>query len=266
MAGDMKSVIGPIVHAFGQHAIRTTENHKFAIVDVFVALGISKNTDAAGKKLRRLLEADEEVRTPVSEHKFPGPGQRADTKVADEEGIYLILLHVKGSDVAKEFRQWTVKVLKERREEEADPELAIARGRVRAVKTWKSQGKNDAEIAHRIRTIMDRNMFTDALKNKGVSSPSEYASVTNAVNVNVLGGTARELRLAKGLSKRSPLRDALTPVELAGVNMCELMTIDDMDQKDDIDSMDIYAMTCRNAKLVGEMMKKKRQMMNRNQK
>lgn len=255
------SVISPIVHAFGTHQIRTTEDRKFAVVDVFVAMGVSNTTDAGGKKIRRLMERVEEVRTRVAGHKFPGPGQRSDTKVADEEGIYVILMNLRGNSVATEFRNWAAKIIRERREEETDPELAITRGRERATRVWKRQGKTDADIAHRIRTIVDRNTFTDALKNKGVNAPMEYAAITNAVNFNVLGGTAKELKAAKGLSKRAPLRDALTPVELSGVHMSELMTMGDMEEADHVTPRDIYAMASQNAKLVGEMMRKKRELM-----
>ena len=253
------SVIGPIVHAFGTHQIRTTNDRKFAVVDVFVAMGVSKHKDAAGLKLRRLCRENEEVRSVLNEHKFPGPGQRSDTKVADEEGIYVILMNFKNSDVAREFRSWAAKIIRERREEEEDPELAVTRGRDRAVRKWKLQGKSDAEIAQRIRTIIDRNTFTDALKNNGVSAPKDYAFITNAVNVHVLGGTAAELKEQKGISKKAPLRDALTPVELGAINFCELMTIEDMESGDKPKGpQNIINVARSNAKIVGEMMKRRK--------
>lgn len=100
MASEMKSVIGPI-HTLGHHNIRTTEDNKFAIVDVFVAMGISNNTNNAGLKLRRLMQRNEEVRDVVSEHKFPGHGQRSDTKVASRRGLVAIFMTLEGKTFEK---------------------------------------------------------------------------------------------------------------------------------------------------------------------
>ena len=96
----VNSVIAPIMHAFGTHHIRTTNDRKFAVVDVFVAMGVSNTTDAAGLKLRRLIADNEEVRSVVTRHIFPGQGQR-DTFAASETGITRILMSLPGKRFEK---------------------------------------------------------------------------------------------------------------------------------------------------------------------
>ena len=129
----MSSVLSPIAHVLAGSAIRTTEDRRFSVADIFVAIRVSNSIHSAEQALGQLLNRSEEVRDVITKHKFPGPGQRSDTKVADEEGIYVILMNLRGNSVATEFRNWAAKIIRERREEETDPELAITRGRERVL-------------------------------------------------------------------------------------------------------------------------------------
>jgi hypothetical protein len=54
----------------------------------------------------------------------------------------------------------------ERREEEADPDLAYTRGRQRAIAGYLRQGKDDAWIGSRLKGLDTRNEFTETLAKK----------------------------------------------------------------------------------------------------
>jgi hypothetical protein len=127
--------------------------------------------------------------------------------------------------LSPEFHAWANQVIKERVEEDHDPELGIERSRDRAINTWKKQGKDDANIQTRINGIKVRNVFTDTLKKSGVEN-SGYAICTNNIYKPILGGTASEIRTAKGLSKKANVRDEMSTVELAGTMFAEALATD----------------------------------------
>lgn len=121
-----------------------------------------------------------------------------------------------------QFYDW----IKERIEEEANPELAYKRGRDRAVKGWAKQGKDDHWIKQRIEGIETRVSFTDTLKEHGVSEPYDYAACTNAIYVPLLGGTAKDIKKQRGIKK---VRDGLSRVELMAVGLAEALASETME-------------------------------------
>ena len=122
---------------FDGTAIRVTEDGLFSVFDVLVAFGVADKKQNAQVVHNRIVASNSEVSTFCSNFKFPGRGQR-ETPVANEEGIYQILMLCPGKRGA-EFRGWAAKIVRERREEESNPELAYTRGRQRAIATWKRQ-------------------------------------------------------------------------------------------------------------------------------
>ena len=159
-------------------SIRVTEDGRFSVYDVLAAFGITDKAHAQ-ETLKRTQDKYSEVNAFCVNFKFPGRGQR-ETPVATEEGIYQILMLCPGKRGA-EFRQWAAKLVRERREEESNPELAYTRGRQRAISTWKKRGFSDEDIAERLKGIEARHHFTDTLKAHGVTEPRQYAAITNEI-------------------------------------------------------------------------------------
>ena len=145
-----------------------------------------------------------------------GGGTLAHWKLALDYAGYL------SPALKSQFYDW----IKDRMEEEANPELAYKRGRERAVKGWVKQGKDDHWIKQRIEGIETRVSFTDTIKDHGVSEPYEYASCTNAIYVPLLGGTAKEIKKERGIKK---VRDGLSRVELMAVGLAEALASETMD-------------------------------------
>ena len=70
--------------------------------------------------------------------------------------------------------------------------------------------------------------FYKTLKEHGVSAPHEYAICTNEIYKPLLGGTAKEVKQSRGITK---LRDGLSRVELMAVGLAEAIASEKMDSQ-----------------------------------
>jgi hypothetical protein len=111
-------------------------------------------------------------------------------------------------------------------EEEIDPEKGVDR----SIKNWKRQGKSDQWIQTRLENKQVRQQLTSTLQKHGVSQPYQYANCTNAINKQVLGGTAQQIKEKKGLAKRAILRDHLSRVEVAALGLAEALAEEDIQE------------------------------------
>lgn len=209
--------------------IRVTEDGRFSVFDVLVAFQVTDKPHAT-ETLNRIADKYPEVRDFCVNFKFPGRGQR-ETPVTDEEGMYQILMLCPGKRGA-EFRKFAATVFRERREEESDGELAYNRGRQRAINVWKRQGKSDKEIAARIKGIEARNYFTDTLQAHGIRQGWEYAGITNALYLELLGDTAKGLKQSMGLSHHASLRDNFDMVKTMSLGLVEALATEDVESND----------------------------------
>jgi hypothetical protein len=112
-------------------------------------------------------------------------------------------------------------VFQERVQEEANPELAIKRGRDRAIAAWRRQGKTEDWIEQRCKQIDSWHGFTDTLKEHGVTGDG-YGRCADSLNVPILGGTSKQIRKARSIVGKS-LRDGLDEVENAAINFAQVL-------------------------------------------
>ena len=211
------------VFEFGGQSIRFSGDRRFSVYDVLVAFGCYSNQDTARITFKRILDKYSEVSTFCSDFKFPGRGQR-ETPVATEEGIYQILMLCPGKRGA-EFRSWAAKIVRERREEESNPELAYSRGRQRAIKIWRKNGLSDQDIVARIQGIERRHFFCDTLQLHGVEGAG-YAMCTNAIYEELFDGTAAELREERNLPAKANVRDSFSMLESSATMFAEAKAAD----------------------------------------
>lgn len=78
----------------------------------------------------------------------------------------------------------------------------------------------DRRIATRMQCKLARNLLTATLKDHGVAGIG-FARCTNATYQPLLGGTAKELKMQRGLAVSDNLRDQLSPLELAALLFAE---------------------------------------------
>jgi hypothetical protein len=107
------------------------------------------------------------------------------------------------------FREWV--------EEEANPDLKA----VRAIEGYRRRGKDDAWIAARLDGLVRRGQLTDDLKAHGVEGAG-YAICTDAINQEVLGMSAREIKQSLGLAKSASVRDRLSEGDLDDLRIAEV--------------------------------------------
>jgi hypothetical protein len=129
-----------------------------------------------------------------------------------------------------ELRSLFLGWIKDRIEEESNPELAIKRGQDRAIAQWRKQGKSEQWIDTRLKGIDHRHTFTDSLKDHGVTTGYEFAGCTNAIYEPILGGTAKEIKEQRNIPVKTSLREGMSRSELAAVQLAEIIASERMDK------------------------------------
>lgn len=114
----------------------------------------------------------------------------------------------------------------DRVKEEANPELIVER----AIKNFRRKGLSDAQISARIQGVQARNKLTEICGQRGVRDVG-FRDITNAIYVPLMGGTAVQVRKALGLPDKSNLRDNMSVIELRTVELAELVSAENIEQK-----------------------------------
>lgn len=131
--------------------------------------------------------------------------------------------------LSPEFHAWTLGVVKERIEENANPELAVSRGIERAKATYRKQGKSEGWIEQRLNgSIPVRKYMASEFVHRGATQ--YIAPATNAIYDNILGAPAKAAKAKRNLPESASLRDNLTRTELAAVMLAESLTVDGVQQ------------------------------------
>lgn len=116
--------------------------------------------------------------------------------------------------LSPEFHIWCNQVIRERFEEDADPELGISRARQRAVNSWKKLGHSEEWIETRLSGMESRKMLVSELgRTRG-----NFAQCTNAVYEGLFGCKAKDLR--ERLNTDNP-RNAMSEADLLTLSHIE---------------------------------------------
>lgn len=125
--------------------------------------------------------------------------------------------------LSPEIAIWTNQVVKERLEEERNPELALTRGQERAIRGWKRQGKTDEWISRRLRAI-DATKIDNRVLAKHGDDNLVFPMCADALNQGVIGMKAKEFKEANNLPAHAPTRDHLTDIQLAEITLASLVS------------------------------------------
>ena len=125
--------------------------------------------------------------------------------------------------LSTEFRDWALTAVKERIEEEVDPELGISRSRQRAVKTWDKQGKSPEYIGARFESIPKEKFYDAALYKHGVKVPQHFKICKASVYQPIIGRT-EDFRAERGLKKGQNCKDGMTMEELAATDFAKVLS------------------------------------------
>ena len=189
----------------------------FSIEDVVFALTDSKDPKQYISKVRKrdaiLKEGWVQI---VHILKMNTNGGKQKINCADTEGILRIIQSIP-SLKAEPFKRWLAKVGSERIEEINNPELAMDRMK----KIYEKKGYSSSWIEQRERGIITRHNLTDEWKNRGARNRGDYAILTNEIYKSGFGLSAKEYKDIKNLHESQNLRDSMTNLELALINLGE---------------------------------------------
>lgn len=202
----------------------------FSIVDVIGAVTESDRpsgywTDLKAKMIKN--EGFGELSDNIGKLPMPSAdGKLRLTEVANAETLFRIIQSI-SSPKAEPIKRWLAKVAYERIQETQDPELAIKR----AILTYQLQGRTDAWIERRIRSIVARNELTREWQKRGVNEKKDFAMLTNIISEETFGVGVQRHKRIKGLSSQN-LRDHMTDLELILTMLGETSTTTIARQRD----------------------------------
>lgn len=220
---EMKNMI------FKKTKIRVDENGLVSLSDIHIAAGFTKNqtpSDWIGltgtqRQVAALIKkktgksglfAPEDIKAAWYTKKGPEGGVWADENLALGYAAYLSpILAVEIREVFLRYKKGDATLHSEIREN--------ARRHV-----------DEARERHRIIGKQVRKDYTATLKDHGVEKPFDYANCTNEVYKPILGGTASQIKTARGLPKRVNLRDHMTTSELAFAMAAEALATERIEQ------------------------------------
>jgi hypothetical protein len=208
---------------FNNQGVRRVEHQGewyFSVVDIVAILTNTKAQDkgAYWRKLKERLinEGANEVVTNCHDLKLPAPdGKMYKTDCADVKTIFRIIQSIP-SPKAEPIKQWLAKVGYERMQEIENPELA----QERMMETYRQKGYDEAWIHRRIQVIKNRKELTNEWDIRGaVKNDYEiFTALMSKETFNVLPSQHKKIKKLK----RQNLRDHMTDIELALVNIGEL--------------------------------------------
>lgn len=214
---------------FKKSKIRVDEDGLVCLGDIHTAAGFTKNQTpsdymalhSAQKEVVALVKkktgksglfTKEDIKRVWYSKKGPGGGVWADENIALGYSAYLSpTLAVEIRDVFLRYKKGDESLVAEIRENN--------RRRVDEVR------ERHRQIGKQVRKD-----YTATLKDHGVEKPFDYANCTNEVYKPILGGTAGQIKIARGLPKKTNLRDHMTTSELAYAMAAEALATERIEQ------------------------------------
>lgn len=205
--------------------VRTDKQGNVSLTDLHAASKASKGMNPAKwqetESAKAFIEATSQIlNIPATDiiksKRGKGGGTYANKQIALAYAKYL----------SPELHYAVNQVFFERLEEEKDPQKALDR----AQRSWKKQGKTDEWISKRFQSIATRNVLTSTLSQHGVTTVG-FRDCTNAIYTPLYGGGAELVREKKGLPANTNTREHMSEIELAAVQLAELLAAQNIEEK-----------------------------------
>jgi len=213
---------------FDENKIRKTEFEGewfYSIIDVIGILTEQTDYTKSRKywnKLSQRLSEEENSEVVTNCHRLKllaKDGKMRETDCANRETIFRLIQSVPSPN-AEPFKLWFARLAEERIQEVIDPSIAIERAR----QTYLKKGYSEEWINARIKGIPARNELTDEWDKRGITDKKDYAILTDEISTATFGISTGEHKSLKKLSKNQPLRDNMSPLELALTTLAEVTT------------------------------------------
>lgn len=183
----------------------------FSIIDVIEVLvgGDRPRKYWNDLKTKLAVEGYGQLSEKIGQLKMPSrDGKHYFTDCANTETLFRIIQSIPSPKV-EPLKQWLARVGKERIDEIENPELSMERMQ----EVYEKKGYPKDWIDKRMRGIAVRQDLTDEWKDRGATSSSEFAVLTNEIMHGAFGLKVDEYKQVKGL-RRENLRDHMTDIEL----------------------------------------------------
>jgi len=119
----------------------------------------------------------------------------------------------------------------ERIEEENNPELAISRGRERAIGAYKRKGCSDLWIEQRVKSI-ESTLHLNGIIGVHSDDARAFPKCANAINLNILGTTAKKYKSNIGLRPSAAIRDTFDEITLTAIDLINLLAAKKIQEQD----------------------------------
>ena len=224
------------ISLFQGNEIRKIWNDKeekwyFSVVDVVEVLSQTERPRKYWDDLKRKLTLEgSQLSEKIGQLKFmANDGKFYLTDAADTETIFRLVQSIP-SPKAEPFKLWLARVGYERVEEVEDPEKAIQR----AMATYLKKGHSKSWVDLRLKSIEIRKDLTGEWSERGISSPNEFAILTDDITFAWAGLKVKDYKKVKDLKKEN-LRDNMTNLELV-LNMLAEASTTEISKKEEPDT------------------------------
>jgi hypothetical protein len=170
----------------------------------------------------RLKKEANEPLTICKELKMKAPdGKMRLTDVMNREQLLRLVQSIPSPKV-EPLKLWLAQVGAERLEETEDPELGLFRSMERTISEYQGAGKSDSWIEARIKGIVTRKEFVEALKNAVVDAPTTmYSQTTEHLYKGLWERTTAQLRHELDIQPKQNPRDHFGEYALIYTRICE---------------------------------------------
>lgn len=144
-------------------------------------------------------------------------------KVATSNNIGILrIIESITSPKAEEFKMWLARLGKEKIEEIDEPELAMNRMK----KIYELKGYSNTWIEQREREITTRHSLNEEWIKRGIKKSREYQILQNEIYKSNFEIDITKYKKIKGIDENENLKDSMTNLELALINLSEATTIE----------------------------------------
>lgn len=203
-------------------AVFHNEEWYYSIIDIISSIVETNLPKRYWSDLKKQLQEKEgfiQLYEKIVQLKFlAADGKKYATDTADVETIFRIIQSIP-SKKAEVFKRWLAKVGYERIQEMQNPSIGIKRN----IAQYKVLGRSDDWIKGRIKGSMTRNELTDEWAKRGIEG-REYGTLTNTISQGAFEVDTNKHKEIKGLKKHHSLRDNMSTLELAIMNLGEAAT------------------------------------------
>jgi hypothetical protein len=187
----------------------------------------------------RLKKEGSEATTKCSHLKMKAPdGKSYLTDVMNREQLLRLVQSIPSPKV-EHMKLWLAQVGAERLEETEDPELGLFRSMERTIQEYQGAGKSDNWIEARIKGIVTRKEFVEALKNAVLDAPpTMYSQTTEHLYKGLWERTTAQLRHDLEIQPNQNPRDHFGEYALIYTRICEKLVAERLNNAETV-SMEI---------------------------